>query len=349
MFLPFGKDNPVRTFPLVTACLIAVNVIVFIAMYGDPLLFDEFTFRFGLTPGQPTAITAFSYLFLHADPGHLGFNMLFLWVFGPNVEDLMGRPFYLVFYLACGLAAAFLHLASVSGGANQIGLLVGASGAISGLMGAYFVLFPLSRIMVFPFFISIHAFWFILIWIYMQLRSQVLFADESNVAFMAHLGGFAFGAGFVFLLMRTGIVVVPNFEQVRRGRYADLGPGDELDELLREAARTGDVSRAVAAFGALMRTAPGTRLGPDALLAAAAACVRAGDPALAVAAYRKAMTNHPDTTQALHAGLAIAQISLNIYRDTAAAQGYLNWVIAAAPASPDADQARALLRAISGY
>lgn len=346
MFLPFGKDNPVRTFPLVTACLIAVNAIAFALAFGDPLLFDELLFRFGLSTGHPTALTAFSYMFLHADPGHLAFNMLFLWVFGPNVEDLMGRPFYLAFYLGCGLAAALLHLASQSGSAAQFGLLVGASGAISGLMGAYFVLFPLSRIMIFPFFIPIHAFWFILIWVYMQVRSHALFAAESNVAFMAHIGGFAFGAGFLFLLMRSGIVIVPNYEMVKRGRYAALGPGDELEQALRESARTADPRPAAAALGALMRNAPGARVGPDALLLAADAARRAGDPPLAMAAFRKIMTNHPESPHALRAGLAIAHMSLSLYSDPAAAHQYLAWVMGAAPHSPEAAQARAMIASI---
>ena len=347
MFIPMGKDNPVKRFPLVTACLIAVNGIVFAVAYGDPYVFEEVVFRYGLSAADPTVATAFLHMFLHGDAGHLAFNMLYMWVFGPNVEDLMGRPFYLVFYLCCGLAAALLHLAAASGGSQAFAVLIGASGAISGLMGAYFVLFPMSRIMIFPFFIPIHAFWFILIWIYMQLRSQMLMAGVSNVAYMAHIGGFVFGAGMLFLLMRSGIVVVPHYDRVKRGRYAALGPGDELDVLLAEGRRTGDTARPAAAFAAIMQRAPHTPLAPHTLLAGADAAMRAGDYTLAVAALRRTMAEHPHTQEALRAGIAVAGIARDVFRDPAAARAYLTWVIDVDPASPYAAQARDMLHPLS--
>ena len=349
MLLPFGKDNPVRTFPLITACLAAVNVVAFVVLSSNGPVYGDIVFRYGLNAGHPTLLTLFSYMFLHADLSHLLLNMLFLWVFGPNVEDLMGRLFYLVFYLACGLAAAGLHLLSLNESGRLFAQLIGASGAITGIMGAYFVLFPLSRIVIFPFFIPVHAFWFILIWIYMQLRSQVLFSHVSNVAFMAHIGGFVFGAGILFLLLRSGIVVVPHFELVKRGRYASLTEEDILAEAFQKARKTGEYSPGAAAFAALMGSAPGTSLQPGTLLAAADAALRTNAPDLAVAALRKVMADHPHTPQALSAGLEIARIALNVYHDPGGARGYLNWVIGAAPQSPHAREARVMLARMAGF
>ncbi len=141
--IPLRDIIPSRTTPVVTISLIAVNVLVFIYELSLGRDVDAFTLYYGLVPAAFSWVTVFTSMFLHGGFMHVAGNMLYLWIFGDNVEDRMGHGRFLVFYLLCGVAAA---LAQTITGPDSVVPMVGASGAIAGVMGAYFVLYPRSRI-----------------------------------------------------------------------------------------------------------------------------------------------------------------------------------------------------------
>jgi membrane associated rhomboid family serine protease len=209
------KDNaPTRSFPLVTVALIVANVAVFV---WESARLEERVVRYGYYPCDlagscvaaaklrelPWFESAFSSMFLHGGWVHLLGNMLFLWIFGNNVEDALGKLRYLGFYVLGGLAATALQTAVTlhySGAAGESIPNVGASGAIAAVLGAYVVLLPRAKVFtwIFPFFLrEIPAVFFLGIWILLQLwqgGSGLSHPDETGgVAVFAHIGGFAFG------------------------------------------------------------------------------------------------------------------------------------------------------------
>jgi membrane associated rhomboid family serine protease len=229
--IPISDDNPTLRTPVVTYLLLALNLGVWMLFQGagfDSNVLAATVCNFGMVPGELThraqvglavplgegfvcvvdresinTLTPLTSMFLHGSWMHVLGNCLFLWVFGNNVEDSMGRLRFLVFYLVCGLAAAFTHVMMDPGSPVPT---VGASGAISGVMGAYLLLYPRVRVrMYFPpfFFIPLPA-WLVLIWWFaIQLFSglpQLNRLDpeaSSGVAFWAHVGGFVAGAVLV--------------------------------------------------------------------------------------------------------------------------------------------------------
>jgi membrane associated rhomboid family serine protease len=208
--LPIGDDNTSRrTFPLVTYSLIVLNVLFFLVeMNGG----DAFIMKWAFVPSRflsnPTSDfpTLFTSMFMHAGWVHLGGNMLYLWIFGDNVEDRFGSIKFSVFYLLCGLSATFAQL-MFSIGSNIPNL--GASGAIAGVLGAYIMLFPQGRVRVLQGqrIIQMPALIVIGLWIVLQLFSGIgsiaQTADTGGTAYMAHIGGFAAGFVLTFLLGRT--------------------------------------------------------------------------------------------------------------------------------------------------
>lgn len=204
---PVGDDDTQwRTFPTVTIALIALNVLVFLAeLGGGDQFIAEWAFipsRFSQDPGA-NAVTLFSAMFMHGGWLHLFGNMLFLWIFGDNVEDRFGHVKFLIFYLLAGLAATFSQYAvSPESGVPN----VGASGAIAGVLGAYILMFPQSRVNVLigRQIVAMPAFVVLGLWIVLQLVSGVgtiAATDESagGIAYMAHIGGFASGFLMTFL------------------------------------------------------------------------------------------------------------------------------------------------------
>jgi membrane associated rhomboid family serine protease len=204
----------------VTWGLIAANVIVFVwqlgvginlsALIGGVIPYEVMTFRdIGPRDLIPPPFTVLTSMFLHGGFFHLGGNLLFLWVFGPNVEDVLGRFRFLAFYLASGVAAAIAHtLLSVAAGDPLIPM-VGASGAIAGVMGAYIVLFPRARVLtavpifIFVRFMHLPAAFFIGLWFVLQMLFAFVGDSGSGVAFFAHIGGFVFGWLVTKVLVRT--------------------------------------------------------------------------------------------------------------------------------------------------
>jgi membrane associated rhomboid family serine protease len=206
---PIGDDDTSRrTVPLVTYALIALNVLFFfVEQSGGDAFVRTWAFvprRFVANPAGdvPTLLTS---MFMHAGWLHLGGNMLYLWIFGDNVEDRFGHAKFIIFYLLCGLAATFAQLA-FSLGSNIPNL--GASGAIAGVLGAYILLFPQGRVRVLQGrqVIQMPALIVIGLWFVLQLFSGVgsmaNTAQTGGVAYMAHIGGFA--AGFVLTFLFRG-------------------------------------------------------------------------------------------------------------------------------------------------
>ena len=207
--LPIGDDNSARrTVPLVTYILIVLNVLFFFVELSGG---DEFIMKWAFVPSRFLADpvgdlpTLFTSMFMHAGWLHLGSNMLYLWIFGDNVEDRFGKVKFIVFYLLAGLAATAAQLAfSLDSNIPNLG----ASGAIAGVLGAYLVMFPQGRVSVLqgqrvipmPALIVI-GFWFVL-QLFSGIGSIANTADTGGVAYMAHIGGFV--AGFVLTFVFRG-------------------------------------------------------------------------------------------------------------------------------------------------
>lgn len=221
--IPLRDTIPSRSFPIVTVGLIIVNVVVFLfeLMLGDSLA--EFFALFGVIPSvyfelreldAPFIIIYYPFLtsmFLHGGWAHLIGNMLYLWIFGDNVEDRMGKFRFLIFYLLCGFAASLAHVYT---NPDSNVPTVGASGAIAGVLGAYFILFPHSRVItlvpIFFFFdlIEIPAFFFLGFWFIMQFFNGIAtlgaetYISGGGVAWWAHIGGFVTGVLLVSIFAR---------------------------------------------------------------------------------------------------------------------------------------------------
>jgi membrane associated rhomboid family serine protease len=215
--IPLRDDNPRRTFPFITYTLIALNVLAFVWELSLGPQLDEALFRSAFIParywiagnwGFDLFTIVFS-MFLHGGLMHIGSNMLYLWIFGDNIEDRLGHGRYLLFYLLCGFAATMAH--AVFSASSKIPA-IGASGAIAGVLGAYLLLYPHARVMtLIPifFFITVRELPAILIlglWFVLQLFSGVGSLgvpdaqDLGGVAYFAHIGGFVAGMLFILLL-----------------------------------------------------------------------------------------------------------------------------------------------------
>jgi membrane associated rhomboid family serine protease len=199
--IPLRSSERVYSRPVVTSSLIAINVIIY--FYQATLSayrFDRFVTDWGIVPDDLHVISLFTSMFLHGSWLHVLGNMLFLWVFGRNLEDLIGGARFLVFYVVCGLAAGLVQVLANSSAPTPT---VGASGAIAGVMGAYLIKFPRSQIdtlvLLFVFFtrLAIPAPFYLLFWFGMQLLDSAFSGERSytggGVAYFAHIGGFIAG------------------------------------------------------------------------------------------------------------------------------------------------------------
>ena len=213
--IPLKDDTPTERFPLVTVGLIAANALAFLwqldvglefsALRGGAIPFEILTFQDVYPPDVvPPPFTILTSMFLHGGWLHIGFNMLTLWIFGNNVEDALGRARFLGFYLVSGVVAALVQtLASAMSGDAEVPM-VGASGAIAGVLAGYLVLFPYARVLtaivivIFVRLVYLPARLFIIGWFVLQVIA-VLFGGSpgGGVAFFAHIGGFI--AGFVLV------------------------------------------------------------------------------------------------------------------------------------------------------
>jgi membrane associated rhomboid family serine protease len=223
--IPLHDDNPTRIFPYVTVGVILACTLAFLwqaslgqqanraIAYSLGLIPAVITHRLQL-PGElalvAPSLTIVTSMFLHGGFLHLAGNMLYLWIFGNNVEDAMGHGRFLVFYLVCGSAAALGQV--LQDPASQIPM-IGASGAISGVLGAYLLLYPHARVLVllplgfFVYMVRIPAGWVLGLWFALQLLSSVLISEQGGggVAWFAHIGGFIAGLILIPVFKRRGV------------------------------------------------------------------------------------------------------------------------------------------------
>jgi membrane associated rhomboid family serine protease len=224
--IPIRDDTPSSRFPAVTLGIIAVNVLIFLRELGAGRSLDNLLVIYAIIPVRYTdpevaqlftvpqqVFALFSSMFLHGGWIHLLGNMWILWIFGDNVEDRLGRGRYLAFYLACGVAAALLHIYTNSGSPVPT---IGASGAIAGVMGAYFRFFPHARVQtIIPPFVFGPVFvlpavlflgwWFLLQFFNGALSLGARGPGFSGVAWWAHVGGFVFGFAVCLLAVRSRV------------------------------------------------------------------------------------------------------------------------------------------------
>lgn len=223
--IPIRDTIPSRNYPVVTTAIIGINLLVYLMQLSQGGGGDRFVYIFGLVPARYSdprlshyfttgqqLFSLFSFMFLHGGFWHLLGNMWSLWIFGDNVEDRLGPLRYLVFYLACGLASGLSHLI-LNTGSNVP--TIGASGAIAGVMGAYFILYPRAKILtlvpiiIIPLFFEIPAYFFLGFWFLLQfLNATAGHGTAGGIAWWAHIGGFIFGIIFLKLfriLPDTGV------------------------------------------------------------------------------------------------------------------------------------------------
>ena len=201
MFFPYKDDNPRILFPFVTYTIIGINSLVFIYQYLilPPESLGHIISTYALTPAAPSVITVFTSMFMHGGLMHIIFNMWFLWIFGDNIESVLGHKRYVLFYLLCGVGAALAQIQINTG--SQIPM-VGASGAIAGVLGAYLIRFPRATVhvlvilIIFITFIRVPAMVVIGVWFLSNLTAGLgtLGIEETGgTAWFAHLGGFVSG------------------------------------------------------------------------------------------------------------------------------------------------------------
>lgn len=225
MFVPIADANPLEHVvrPYVTWALLALNVFVFVALqhgaFGE--VSEAGVLAYGAIPAVvtgeavlpegyerlPAALTLLTYMFLHGGWLHLIGNMAFLWVFADNVEDAMGHVRFLAFYLLCGVVAGAAHIVADPGSEVP---LVGASGAVAGVIAAYLMLHPNIRLWALVFMkipLRVPAVWVIGAWFALQVW-QILAADDQDTAWWAHIGGFVCGAALVTVMRRPGVALL---------------------------------------------------------------------------------------------------------------------------------------------
>ena len=212
MFFPYKDDNPRILFPFVTYTIIGINSLVFIYQYFilPPDLLGPIISTYALTPADPSVFTVFTSMFMHGGLMHIIFNMWFLWIFGDNIESVLGHKRFVLFYLLCGVGAALVQVQINT--SSQIPM-VGASGAIAGVLGAYLIRFPRATVhvlvilIIFITFIRVPAMVVIGFWFLSNLTAglgTLGIEQTGGTAWFAHLGGFV-----------SGVVLNQIFKQIR--------------------------------------------------------------------------------------------------------------------------------------
>ena len=341
MFIPLGTDRPLSRPTLINYVLISLSVAVFIALrlaQSRSAGAQEAMLSFlWLDPKALTLWGLLTYQFTHAGAMHLFGNMLFLWVFGPNVEDRLGRWWYLLFFLVGGVAAGLTHMTFSKSP------VIGASGSIAAVTGAYFVLFPRTHVRTLLFFFligifNIPAMWFI----GFAVAKDVFFSGVGGgeVAHTAHLGGYAFGASVAFTLLATGLIPREMYDlfsigkQARRRRalreitskgydpWSGGAPGGRIRASVKEdpkareraehrsaalaALARDDVEGALAEARELLHMGADAHFPRDANLRLANTAFETGDYALARALYEGFLAKHKHDSEAARVSLMLA-------------------------------------------
>lgn len=231
--IPLRDENPTHTTPVFVVALIIANVVAFAYEMTLGPAAEGFIQNFGILPweishnenlghslGIPPYLTLATSMFLHGGIGHIIGNMWFLWLFGDNIEDAMGHFRFLVFYLICGIAAGIVHVLLDPGSTTPT---IGASGAISGVLGGYIILFPKIRVrtlLTLGFYwdiVRVPALFFLGLWFLTQAMGW--FGPQTGVAFSAHIGGFVVGALYTLLFTRPAHNHLARYESRRIPRW----------------------------------------------------------------------------------------------------------------------------------
>ncbi len=243
MIIPYGDINPTERTPVVNWTLISLNVavhvwVIFAVVKPAHVGLKDFYFQYGLVPGNPAPVNFFTSMFLHGSMMHLIGNMLYLYITGDNIEDQFGHFWFLMFYLFCGLVAAMSQILANPGSGTP---MIGASGAISGVMGAYMILYPKSKIKIlfwlgfFIFTALWDAIWWLGLWILFQIVQSHIAGGGGGggVAYWAHIGGFLAGAGVAYICKLAGLTRDPARTRKNQGPWQpsdrSRGPGKPDD------------------------------------------------------------------------------------------------------------------------
>ncbi len=353
MILPIGDSpNPDGT-PVVTYFLIGANVAVYLltlpltwthADPSDPLLiefihlvarqhgyqssiqdilahtsaYDLFVFRWGYRPVAPSIVDLFASMFLHAGFGHLAGNMLFLWIYGDNVEHRLGKGRYLFYYLATGAAATIFHgMFSPNSGLP----LVGASGAISGILGFYFVWFPRNRVhllLLFPFLLRVVVSARSLLGLYIIVQNVlpfILSRASGGVAHGAHIGGFFAGVAVAYWFDRGEALARP-------AEYATAAPqGHSISTAIAD----GQLARAAREYFALAPEQTRKVLQPEEMIRLGNWLLDSGDPGAALVVFRRHLRDYPGGPLVGEAHVGAGNVLLrSLGQETAAYQHFLD-------------------------
>ncbi|HVN87135.1 MAG TPA: rhomboid family intramembrane serine protease [Candidatus Binatia bacterium] len=385
MIIPLGDAPNPRGVPFVTYALIAANVAVYVLIslplsftapdLSDPILseylrvisanlrrpvpmeeilaqvsaYDLFVFHYGFRPAAPDAVSLVTSLFLHGGFLHLAGNMLFLWIYGDNVEYRLGRIRYLLAYLGTGVAATVFHTAFAPTSSMP---LVGASGAISGVLGFYFLWFPRNTVrllfMFFPFFmdvITVPARFVLGLFLIADNLLPFLLTrgmDGGGVAYGAHIGGFIAGLAIAWWMDRREVRGRP-----REFRRAEVEATGTPAELIRGAIVAGRFAEAAAAYFHLAPEATRGLLAPTESLALAEWLRQQGHSDAALAVYRRALRDRPSGPDAAAAHLGAGLVQLEDLDQPAPAYQHFLDALDCDPSPEVAGHARAALDAIT--
>lgn len=317
--------------------------------------YDLFVFKYGYKPGAPQVSDLLFAMFLHGGFWHLAGNMLFLWIYGDNVEHRLGRIGYLLAYLTTGVAATLVF--AVFAG-NSLAPMVGASGAISGVLGVYFLLFPKNKIKIFvaffPFFfdtVLLPSRWVLGFYVIVDNVLPFLGGAQSNVAYGAHIGGFAAGLAIAWAGERVA------WQWPWRDRYWQLGrpskakitvpdsPSEMLLDELRSALSAGNPEQAIQAM-TMMERQDLAQLGPRECAQLSNWLDQTGHPIAATRLLRNCIASHPNSEHLSDAYLLLGLMRLRQGQPTAAYQ-YLLSVFDHNPSPETAYQARQALEQIN--
>lgn len=351
MFFPYGDNNPTRRFPAEVLTIIIINVIVF-AIFGFQENYIKVVESFGFTPAKPSVIDIFTSLFLHGDIFHLIFNMWFLWLFGDNIEDIAGRTFFPVFYLMCGVVSNVVHALMNSGSHIP---LIGASGAISGLMGAYFFLSPKSKVNCFtmilfkPITFQMSAFWFLFLYFGENLLSGFLSAGSKGggVAFWAHIGGFVFGYISFLIMVKAGFAVLRSAEKVKTGDWATLTHDELLKEEFDMAVKKGNYANFINKYNIFMIAHPHKILPHDFYMNMCKKFGELKEFKLEIECLKKLLVYYPETNSIHQINLRLGMLlwrEEKLYKESV---DYFRKVISTEPQSQEAAVAREEIKLIN--
>ena len=347
MILPIGDDNPKEITPYVHYGIMAVNVVVFFYSLSLGWRVEDFYKAWGLVPASFSGVKLFTSMYLHGDIWHLFGNMLFLWIVGDNVEDRLGHVGYFVFYHLAGVAACLAHVAFSP---NSPLPLIGASGAISGMMGAYAVFFPNAKIKIwywlFFFFtnvVYVSAKWAVGLWFAEQILLRTVLGP-TGVAYDAHIGGIVFGVAAAFFLRKV-ILKKPDtvsrvfgtarsgarWGQVEEVPWTEPAPvaavelETELDPntAIARGLRAGDLQLAYRYFTRAAGAADRARLDETVLLELGQALVMVGGYGHAARVYEVMLETHAESPDAAEAAFRLGTILSRAFADYDRARPWL--------------------------